>query len=528
MCEQIIHILIVDDEPFDVEESTRALSNSSRNQFRIESTGTLQETLQRICEESFDILLLDLGLPESNGLETLQRVRAVSKEIPIIVLSGVDDEETALAALDCGAQDYFLKGTVTSDALVRSIRYSIHRHQVCAENEKLVQELQSNEVVLTKNQHMLKSKNQRLEALCETAHKFVDNVSHEFRTPLTVIREYASLMVDGIGGPIQDEQRRMLDIIGDRTNDLANMVDDMLDISKMESGLLGIARTRCRISDILEHVRPALEKKAKTKGVQLEILDASGLPELYCDPEKIGRVVTNLTVNALKFCGDPGVVAVHCKHIAESDDVTVEVTDNGRGIEDDRLQEIFERFIQLQRDVRSSTKGFGLGLSICRELVDLNFGKMNVTSQVGDGSCFSFTVPLYNPSTIIQRYLKRVGQSADNSGHVSLVSVMVDANSDEENTNDIDAFISCLLRRNDLVLRTGRCSWLIALDTNDIELNDFVVRAKNTFADANRNRFRGPFPEINWDTHGTWPLNAEPEIYATANELLHVSECVHG
>jgi signal transduction histidine kinase len=527
MCKHDIRVLIVDDDPIDIEESTKALSQSFRHRFRIETSGTLRETLQRIRNESFDILLLDLGLPESSGLETLENVRAVSKEIPLVVLSGVDDEDTALAALDCGAQDYFLKGTVTADALVRSIRYSIHRHQVCSENEILVQELQANELVLKKNEEMLRSKNRRLEALCDTAHKFVDNVSHEFRTPLTVIKEYASLMIDGIGGPIQDEQKRMLDIIGDRTNDLANMVDDMLDISKMESGLLGITRKKCNILDILQQVRPGLEKKASIKNVRLEISEPDGLPELFCDAEKIGRVITNLSINAIKFSGDPGAVHVGCK-LYGSSDVLVEVTDNGPGIDDRSLQEIFERFVQLQQDIRSSTKGFGLGLSICRELVDLNFGQMHVQSELGRGSCFSFNIPLYEPTNIFRRYLKRLSQIPENSGHVSLVSVTIDPHTDIVDANDVDTFISYLLRRNDLVFRSGDCNWLIALNTNDIELSDFSLRAKNTIADANRNRFKGPFPEIDWHSLGTWHAISELDVLcAKASDAMQTTELIH-
>jgi signal transduction histidine kinase len=158
----------------------------------------------------------------------------------------------------------------------------------------------------------LETKYQRLARLYRTAHQFVDNVSHEFRTPLTVIKEYVSLIREGIVGPVSDEQSKMLHVVEDRADDLNTMVDDMLDVSKLESGLLGVYRQECDIAQVLRHVRPALERKAVVKGVELQWDIEPGLPSIYCDPEKAGRVLINLSINAIKFCGQPGHVRISC------------------------------------------------------------------------------------------------------------------------------------------------------------------------------------------------------------------------
>ncbi|MCA9217523.1 MAG: hybrid sensor histidine kinase/response regulator [Planctomycetales bacterium] len=516
-----VRVLVVDDDGVDMRETLRALSHSIGDSFEITTAHSLTSATKLLSDSGFDVVLLDLGLPESSGLDTLREIRTTIRNVPIIVVSDINDEDTALQALDYGAQDYFIKGTLTSDLLRRSIRYAIHR-------QKLVQNLRENEKTLQKNQEMLQAKNLRLEALCDTAHKFVDNVSHEFRTPLTVIKEYTSLMLDGIAGSVSDEQRRMLNIVSDRTNDLGNMVDDMLDISKMQSGLMGLLRCRCRIEDILRSVRPCLARKAEIKSVKIEFVNEPDLPELYCDPEKIGRVITNLTVNAIKFCGDPGIVQVTCKLADNGEDIVVEVTDNGRGIDAESLQSIFERFTQLGSDVRSSTKGFGLGLSICKELVQLNFGQMNVQSKLGHGSAFSFTVPVYEPQCILRRYLSRIDQLEGVSRYASLVEVRVDESSDADDANDVDSFLSYLLRRHDIIFRVDSARWLLVLAANDIELPDFFSRAQQTLDDANRNRFKGPFPHVEWNRIGTWHASYIDTIVVRSAEAFQTRELMHG
>ena len=227
-----IHVLVVDDDPVDLELTRRLLTASTRMHFIMETATHLRQAIQLLRSGHHDVLLLDLNLPGSHGLATLDMVRAETGELPIVVVSGGSDEETALRSLDHGAQDYLIKGNVTSEMLVNAIRYAIQRQQLLQE--------------ITNAKELLEKKNQRLAELYQTAHRFVDNVSHEFRMPLTVIKEFTSLIRDGLAGTVTDEQRRYLDIVGDRDDDLNLMVDDMLDVSKLEAGLLGAWRRAAR------------------------------------------------------------------------------------------------------------------------------------------------------------------------------------------------------------------------------------------------------------------------------------------
>jgi signal transduction histidine kinase len=308
-----------------------------------------------LSADRFDLLVLDLGLPGVYGLDGLAKILSVNPRVPVIIVTHRNDEALALRALKVGAQDYLVKGRLTTDNLERSIRYATERHALVRR--------------LTDAQIVLENRHRRLAKLYRSAHKFVDNVSHEFRTPLTVIKEYVSLIKDGIVGEVSEEQRKMLAVVEDRADDLNTMVDDMLDVSKLEAGMLGVYRKRCQAIDILARVRPALERKALTKGVRLESDIEANLPPLYCDAEKAGRVLVNLAVNAIKFCGQPGRVRIVCRKTRDASGVEFDVSDNGPGISPENQRQLFQRFKQLSETVRSSTKGFGLGLSIAKELV---------------------------------------------------------------------------------------------------------------------------------------------------------------
>ncbi|HUY89501.1 MAG TPA: hybrid sensor histidine kinase/response regulator [Pirellulales bacterium] len=507
-----LRLLLAEGDLSDAEMVKRLLSKATHSQFQIEWTDTLEGAALALSASRFDGMLLDLGLPGTQGLEGLVKILSVDPRVPVIIVTDQNDEELALRALQVGAQDYLVKGSLTTDNLVRSIRYATERHA-------LVRRLTDARIVL-ENRH------RRLAKLYRTAYKFVDNVSHEFRTPLTVIKEYVSLIKDGIVGEVSDEQRRMLAIVEDRADDLNTMVDDMLDVSKLEAGILGVYRKRCQATDILARVRPALERKAFTKGVRLESDVEANLPPIYCDPEKAGRVLVNLAINAVKFCGQPGRVRLSCRRSRNPPGVEFSVSDNGPGISAENQRLLFRRFKQLSETVRSGAKGFGLGLSIAKELVEANLGEIRLDSEPGRGSTFSFTLPLDDCQEVVRRYLHRVGKLRNGPPQLSLVRAEVDPSTAAPLAEDVDGFLSCLLRYNDLVLRVGPSRWLVVLPVPEDQVAAFLRRAEKAFAEAARNRVGDPYPRIDFRHLGTWPVDHDKAILAEMSDIARCEEAV--
>lgn len=498
---QSLNVLLVEDDEGHA-RLTQAALHRAHPQAKVRHVACVAEAVSAMSERQFDVALLDLALPDSRGAATVATIRAACRELPIVVLTSLADEGTALGVLDEGAQDYLAKDQLQPQCLTRSIRYAIHRQQNVSEKERLVEKLEE-------SRRELEKKNRRVSRLYRTAHRFVDNVSHEFRTPLTVIKEYASLIREGLLGPLNDEQRRFLDIVNDRTDDLTHMVDDMLDVSKLEAGILTVYRTNIRLAEITGHIRLGLERRAAIHNVKLDIDIDEDLPPVFCDGEKIGRVVVNLVVNAIKFSGKPGRVSVETKLNPPKHEIAVRVTDNGEGIGPQDLEVIFRRFKQLGPNPRGSTKGFGLGLSIAKELVAMNLGEMSVESTLGKGSTFAFTVPLDEPTEVMRRYLKQLRAHRGGVKTVSLVSVSADSAIDTKAVEDTTAFLSGSLRRHDLLFYRGGGRWLLTLLIAPSDLPAFFKRVQDAAVDSNRNRFGRHLPALELGPTSNWNINTD-------------------
>jgi hypothetical protein len=184
------------------------------------------------------------------------------------------------------------------------------------------------------------------------------------------------------------------------------------------------------------------------------------------------------------------------------------VTDNGPGIAERDREAIFERFKQLTAaDVRRSTKGFGLGLNIAKELVQLNLGVLRLESEVGRGSTFSFTLPLADCVDVTERYLNEMATTHNGSATVSVLRASLEDGVADALCDEVDAFLhSCLLRRHDVLFRVGDRAWLFLLLVPEIELEQYLSRAQRARSDANRNRPRGALPAIEFQIEGSWRI----------------------
>jgi signal transduction histidine kinase len=477
----------------------------------------------RPCQ-GYTAVLSDLSLPDAQGLETVRLLGEYMPTLPIIVLTCLEDDKTALETLDHGAQDYLPKQEVLmdmkagADKLARAIRYAIRRQELHKEKQLLVLELKE-------SQKLLEGKNKRLEHLCDSAQRFVDNVSHEFRTPLTVIKEYSSLIRDGIVGVVNPEQMRMLNVIDDRTDDLNNMVDDLLDVSRLEAGLLGLCRQEHNLHDIVNYSMPSLMRKAEVRDTTLTVKIREPLPEIWCDDEKIGRVIINLVVNAIKFCGNPGVVELSAEANDATREVVVSVSDNGPGIPAGKLEEIFKRFEQPVSTVRQSTKGFGLGLNIAKELTDLNLGKMQVHSQVGKGSTFAFTVPYADRREILQRQFDRI-RLEKKGAEICLAAISTSSQAESRDFDDVSIMLKHDLRNCDQLFRVKPFQWLAVLTISPLEFKSFVARLESDHRDASRNRPKGDLPHLRIDYRGVWRLDdcTNEEIIQAVEEYFDQKE----
>ncbi len=235
----------------------------------------------------------------------------------------------------------------------------------------------------------------RLRALDRMKSDFVSHVSHELRTPLAAIKGSVDNMLDGITGMINDKQQQYLFRIRNNTDRLIRLINDLLDISRIESGKIKLRLQAVPIRDIIKDVKESLMPVAKEKDIEFAASDSEWNDlNVKADRDKLSQIFTNLLDNAIKFSKTGGRIEIVLS--AQNDDfIKASVIDYGMGIPEKDKENVFEKFYQVHNDSDVKMKGTGLGLAITKSLVELHGGKIWVNSKEGGGSDFSFTIPLH-------------------------------------------------------------------------------------------------------------------------------------
>jgi len=370
-------VLLIEDNPGDADLVRLRLveGNSTVN---VSCVNRLSDGLASIAKESPSVVLLDLNLPDSHGADTFRKVLEKAPGVPVVILSGQDDEALAMKALHQGVQDYVVKGDISSSHLERVMRYAIERQAL----------LRSLEM----------SRHQQL----EFKNQFLSHVSHELRTPLTCIHQFVTILLDGLAGEINADQRYHLGTVLNSVHQLRAMIRDLLEATRAESGKIRIEPRCITVSDLIQQAISMMAATAKEKQVGLEVGLDSRIPFVYADPDRVLQVLINLIDNGIKFTPPEGSVMVKaCMVEADPNMVYISVADTGRGIGPEAKALIFERLYQDPNSVDNNRAGLGLGLFIAKELVELHGGKLWVASEVGNGSTFSFTLPLYSLAKLL-------------------------------------------------------------------------------------------------------------------------------
>ncbi|MFK7787914.1 MAG: ATP-binding protein, partial [Phycisphaeraceae bacterium] len=357
-----ITLVVIDDDPLQLRLMDKRLRQphpklSVGQVFTYTEAG---EALANMPAQGPVAILCDFDMPDSNGLDWMADL--IRQDVgPVLMLTATGDERVASSAFRLGASDYLLKSDVATDIgkLKHAIADALRRYDMGKRNKQFARELK------LANQKLYE-RNDVLTEMTRTAHRFVDNVAHDFRTPLTVIQEFVSILTDGLGGEVNEKQAEFLSYIDASARDLNAMVDDFLDSSKLKAQKLRVHRSVTSVQRIFERARPTLETRAQSKSIKVVYEVDDALPEVFADSEKIGRVLINLVINAIKFSPEESTIHVTAD-LANDGEVLVAVRDEGIGLSEDELPKVCERFSQVTDPRRSVAKGFGLGLNIARD-----------------------------------------------------------------------------------------------------------------------------------------------------------------
>jgi signal transduction histidine kinase len=370
-----VNILLVDDDPLDRRLVELILARSyPPGQYSVETAGTFSDAAKCLHNGSYDVVLLDLNLPDSSGIETVQRAQEANFDASIVVvLTGMDDEEMGLEAIRKGAEDYLVKGKSLEHVLVRTIRYSLERKRV---RQRLT------ETLVAKAE---------AEAANQAKSEFLANMSHELRTPLHGILSFAAF---GIKKYASAKPEKLLDYfsrIKQSGNVLLELLNDLLNLAKLESNRATFAFEPTDLGKLVKSAANEFDLLLSERSLNIQQKESKFDERVTLDADKIKQVLRNLLDNAIKFSPEGGTIDVGTERIGGS--IRVSVRDQGPGIPQDELEAVFDKFVQSSK-TKTGAGGTGLGLAICQEIIAAHRGRIWAENRPEGGATFSFEIPL--------------------------------------------------------------------------------------------------------------------------------------
>lgn len=362
----MIKILLIEDKLPEAMLVQEILDGDAQTQFKVVHTSRLSEGLERLSQDDIDVILLDLHLPDSQGLNTFTQMINAAPKLPIVVLSNLSDRAVAVESVRKGAQDYLVKGELSGDLLTRSIRYAIERKQI--------------EETLRQRTKELAKRNEELDAFAHT-------VAHDLKNPLSLAMGFAEFLWENHQTVSSEDTKELAEKIIHFGRKVDTILDGLLVLTRVRESDVSIEPLDMStiVKETLERLQWMIEEK------EAQVIPPETWPEALGYASWIEEVWFNYISNALKYGGEHPKVELG----AEVDRQTVRfwVRDDGPGISMEDQERIFTPFERLGK---TQAKGHGLGLSIVQRIVTRLNGQAGVDSCPGEGSCFYFTLPKAN------------------------------------------------------------------------------------------------------------------------------------
>jgi signal transduction histidine kinase len=360
-----IRALLIEDNIADSRLIREMLSESKEVSFDLKYVERLQAGLEQLGQGGIDVVLLDLGLPDSQGLETLDKTYALAPEVPIVVLTGLDDDTLGVKAVNRGAQDYLKKGQVDGELLMRTIRYAIERKRAKERESELQRQLD-------------------LSRRLVSVGVMTTGVAHEVNNPLAKIIGFTELLMQkGISEEVREEVRA----INENAHQVAEIVQNLLTFAQEQE----LERKYVDINGLIESTLAMRAHTLETNNIRITTQLDPELPRVLADGAQLQQVFLNLIVNsgaAMKAAHGEGNLLIKTEVIDKA--VQITFADDGTGITEENLWYLFVPFFT----TRGLGKGTGLGLSICYGIISQHGGRIYAKSELGKGATFFVELPI--------------------------------------------------------------------------------------------------------------------------------------
>ena len=385
-------LLVVDDEASVIASVVELF----RGRYHVLTARHAEEALEKLRQDNVAVVMADQRMPGIRGSELLARVAMLAPDVTRILMTAHADLEAVMYAINQGKIYYYVPKPWQTTELEAVVEKAFEHHGLLRERRQLIAELrQANSDLEAKVQARtleLLEKNAALEAMNTLKNEFLGMAAHDLRSPIGNIQSLAELMLDSDAEIDRRERFELLIMIRNMARSMMTLLNDLLDIAAIESGKIELHLTPVSIAPYLAEIVSHHRLLAERKKIRLMTKIAEALPTVLFDKERIQQVLNNLLSNAIKFSLVCTGVTLEAYPVPGG--VTFAVTDQGQGIRPEELDRLFGAFQRLSTKPTAGERSTGLGLSICKKIVELHGGTIGVESEIGRGSRFSFTLPI--------------------------------------------------------------------------------------------------------------------------------------
>jgi His Kinase A (phospho-acceptor) domain len=351
---------------------------------------------------------------------------------------------------------------------------------------------------------------------------FTERLAHDLRTPLTVIQEYAALMREGLVGDLNDEQRRVLDVIADRACDLNRVVDNAMDASRLAEKSHRIWGRPCGLRGIIARIRPQLERKAAVLCVDLRFETVAEGPDIHCDDEAVARAISNIVTAALNLSRDGCRMSISEELHPGLKEAGIRITVGHAGVEP--IARLFRDLASVKHTKRENRASQLCEASLAAELIDRNLGRLAVKPLAAGATTLWIGLPIADPVEILHRHVARFTERRAGPQSVSFVGASVCEPVDKELSRDVCSLLNSCIGRGDLAVELDRTRWLMAVVHRQARTEVFQRRIERRRAAVNKKRLGRPLPQVSLRQLGTWNLpNDLTRILAMA--VSRIEQC---
>jgi signal transduction histidine kinase len=378
-----LKILLIEDNLAEARLLQEFIKLTKSQNFSLVHVQKLQDGINQLNSEKYDIILLDLTLPDSQGLSSIPKLLQQNPSNPIIVLTNTNDEELAIEAVRQGAQDYLVKRHVNPDILVRSCRYAIERKQFLEQLHQANQTLETK--VEARTAELLKA-----QEINQLKSEFVSMLSHDIRNPLNTILLAAGLLQKHQEGITNDREINHLELIRSAIKNVSKLLDEASIIGKSDSGQLFYQPKTLDLERLCYELVEQFQLLAQEKHLNLIFTSSEHCFQFLGDETLLKHIISNLLNNAIKYSHPSGTVRLEI--IKQEKALILKLQDQGIGITEADQKQLFQPFHRGENV--GAIPGSGLGLTIVKQCVEAHGGNIQVETEVGVGSTFTVSLPI--------------------------------------------------------------------------------------------------------------------------------------